>query len=198
MLDAAPLPVNVQRIGTTKMPERPELILEKARIKTTRMMKDARILADEKKLNEARKKLAEAQNKLADIFTDEAHPMIDMLNYELSELMDAMQSDDVYEKQGRPFALSSETSHERQRYAARGDLNYLNLFSTPRMDKYLEQVQAFEEDPTKPVPTDEEDVKQELAADPLAPIAGALSYYIQNAIRCLRAIDNILKKPLNA
>lgn len=70
------------------------------------------------------------------------------------------------------------------------------MFATPRMDAYVEQAKSFDEDPRKPLPSVDEDEKQELAADPLAPIVGALSYYIQTAIRSLKSIDNILNKAL--
>ncbi|KAF2307505.1 hypothetical protein GH714_029228 [Hevea brasiliensis] len=91
----------------------------------------------------------------------------------------------IYEKQGVLFALSSETSHDRQRFAARGDVESLRLFATPRMDKYLKQAKSFDEDPSKPLPSVDEDEKEELAANPLAPIAGAISFYLQLAMKPL-------------
>ncbi|THG11850.1 hypothetical protein TEA_000405 [Camellia sinensis var. sinensis] len=67
-----------------------------------------------------------------------------------------MKSQEIYEKQGRPFALSSETSHNRQRYAAKGDdVEKLRMFATPRMDAYLEQAKSFDEDPSKTLPSGE-------------------------------------------
>ena len=116
-----------------------------------------------------------------------------MLKSEDQQLLKLMRSQEIY-KQGRPFALSSETSHDRQRFAARGDLDSLRLFSTPRMEKYLEQAKSFDEDPSKPPPSVEEDVKEEIAANPLAPIAGALSFYIQAAIQSLQAIEKIINR----
>ncbi|KAI7997094.1 hypothetical protein LOK49_LG10G02636 [Camellia lanceoleosa] len=106
-----------------------------------------------------------------------------------------MKSQEISEKQGRPYALSSETSHNRQHYAAKGDdVEKLRMFATPRMDAYLEQAKLFDEDANRPLPSMDEDEKQELAADPLASIVGALSYYIQMAIQSLKSIDSILNK----
>ncbi|KAI8011423.1 putative alpha-mannosidase [Camellia lanceoleosa] len=59
------------------------------------------------------------------------------------------------------------------------------MFATPRLDAYLEQAKSFDEDPSKPLPSVDEDEKQELTADPLASIVGALSYYIQTTIHIL-------------
>jgi len=102
--------------------------------------------------------------------------------------MEFMKSQDIYDKQGRSFALSSETSHERQRFAARGDVEKLRLFATPRMDTYLEQAKSFVEDPSKPLPTVAEDVKQELAAEKEKYPDG----YIQTAIQSLKSIMAVI------
>ncbi|GMQ08557.1 hypothetical protein CsSME_00052230 [Camellia sinensis var. sinensis] len=79
-----------------------------------------------------------------------------MLKSELQQIKRLMKSQEIYEKQGRPFALSSETSHNRQRYAAKGDdVEKLRMFATPRMDAYLEQAKSFDEDPSKTLPSGE-------------------------------------------
>ncbi|XP_062113466.1 uncharacterized protein LOC133824562 [Humulus lupulus] len=194
---ANPLVATITRTGTTAEAEKEEVVVEEKRLLTANMIKEARTMADDKKLEEAQDKLVDAQNMLDDVEVDETSPnssLIEMLRNELQQLLRLMKSQQMYEKQGRPFALSSETSHDRQRFASRGDVEKLRLFATPRMDTYLEQAKAFDEDPTKPLPTADDDVKQELAADPLGPIVGALSYYIQSAIQSLQAIDNIIKK----
>ncbi|KAL7248030.1 hypothetical protein ACSBR2_002848 [Camellia fascicularis] len=196
LFDANPIILTVSRIGRTSVePEREEVMMEENRLRTAQMMKEARVMADDKKLGNAREKLVEAQNLLEDVVIDESNPLIEMLKSELQQIKRLMKSQEIYEKQGRPFALSSETSHNRQRFAARGDdVEKLRLFATPRMDAYLEQAKSFDEDPSKPLPSVGEDEKQELAADPLAPIVGALSYYIQTAIQSLKSIENILNK----
>ncbi|GMP50281.1 hypothetical protein CsSME_00016963 [Camellia sinensis var. sinensis] len=196
LFDANPIILTVSRTGRTSVePEREEVMMEENRLRTAQMMKEARVMADDQKLDNARDKLVEAQNLLEDVVNDESNPLIEMLKSELQQIKRLMKSQEIYEKQGRPFALSSETSHNRQRYAAKGDdVEKLRMFATPRMDAYLEQAKSFDEDPSKPLPSVDEDEKQEIAADPLAPIVGALSYYIQTAIQSLKSIDNILNK----
>ncbi|CAL5337299.1 unnamed protein product [Camellia sinensis] len=196
LFDANPIILTVSRTGRTSVePEREEVMMEENRLRTAQMMKEARVMADDQKLGNARDKLVEAQNLLEDVVNDESNPLIEMLKSELQQIKRLMKSQEIYEKQGRTYALSSETSHNRQRYAARGDdVEKVRMFSTPRMDAYLEQAKSFDEDPSKPLPSVDEDEKQELAADPLAPIVGALSYYIQTAIQSLQSIDNILNK----
>ncbi|KAI8009877.1 putative E3 ubiquitin-protein ligase WAVH2 [Camellia lanceoleosa] len=200
LFDANPTIITVSRTGRTYVePEREEVMTEESRLETAQMMKEARVMADDKKLDNARDKLVEAQNLLGDIFNDESNPLIDMLKSELQQIKSLMKSQETYEKQGRPFALSSETSHNRQRFASRGDdVEELRLFATPRMDAYLEQAKSFDEDPSQPPPSVGEDVKLELAADPLSPIIGALSYYLQLAIQSLKSVDNILNKASRA
>lgn len=151
----------------------------------------ARTLADDKNLDEARDKLVEAQNALEDIL-DQANPMVGMLKKELQHLMDFMESQELYEAEGRPYALASESSHARQRFAARGDVESVRLFATPRMDTYLEQAKEFAKDPSKPLPTAEEDTKEEVKANPMAAIVGPLSFYIQSAVQALQAIEKII------
>ncbi|EEF38218.1 E3 ubiquitin-protein ligase WAV3 [Ricinus communis] len=196
LFEAPPATITVRRTGTSlDQEERPEVITEETRLRTARMIKEARVMADESKLNDAREKLVEAQNSLEDV-VEESNPLIEMMKSELQQLLKLMKSQEMYEKQGRPFALSSETSHDRQRFASRGDVESLRLFATPRMDKYLEQAKSFDEDPSKPLPSVDEDVKEELAANPLAPIAGPLTFYIQAAIQSLQAIEKIISRGL--
>ncbi|KAF2307502.1 hypothetical protein GH714_029210 [Hevea brasiliensis] len=139
-------------------------------------------MADINELRNARYMLFESHISLEDADV-ESNPLVKMLKSEQQQLLQLMKSQEIYEKQGRPFALSSETSHDRQRFAARGDVESLRLFATPRMDKYLKQAKSFDEDPSKPLPSVDEDEKEELAANPLAPIAGAISFYLQLAMK---------------
>ncbi|KAF4397152.1 hypothetical protein G4B88_008998 [Cannabis sativa] len=194
-----PQRVNIRRKETlVEETEKEDVMMEDNRLFVAKTMKEARSMANDKRLEEARDKIVDAQNMLEDgvAFVDESSPnysMVEMLRFELQQLSRLMKSEDIYEKQGRPFLLSSETSHDRQRFASRGDVDRMRLFATPRMNSYLEQAKAFDEDPTKPLPNADDDLKKELEADPLGPIVGALSYYIQSAIQSLQAIDNIIK-----
>ncbi|KAF2299752.1 hypothetical protein GH714_003059 [Hevea brasiliensis] len=86
---------------------------------------------------------------------------------------------------------------DAERFAQEVMWKACDYFSTPRMDKYLEQAKSFDEDPSKPLPSVDDDVKEELAANPLAPIAGALSFYIQSAIQSLQAIEKIINRGID-
>ncbi|XP_062113440.1 E3 ubiquitin-protein ligase WAV3-like [Humulus lupulus] len=183
---------NVRRTGANTE-EKEEVLVEENRLQTAMMIKEARSMADQKRLEEARDKILNAQSMLNDEKTPD-NPLIEMLKIELQQLQRLMKSQQMYENKGRPFALSSETSHDRQRFATRGDVEKLRLFATPRMDAYLDQAKAFDEDPSKPLPTSDQDMLKELAVDPLGTIAGALSYYIQSSIQSLQAIDKIFNK----
>lgn len=191
LFPANPLSVPINRTKKYVKREIENLTVEKTRIWTAQMITKAIEEAENNNLEEAKKKLNEAQTLLYKV--DFANPLIEMLKVEIQHLLRLLKTEQTYKMQGRSFAFSSETSHNRQRYATRGDAG-VRLYSTPRMDKYLEEAKLFDENPNNPLPTADEDEKEELAADPLGPIVGALSYHIQTAIRSLMAIDNILNK----
>lgn len=198
LFDAPPATVTVRRSGTAFPADDPpvDVQTEEARLKTATMIQQARTMADGKKLGDARDKLAEAQNALEDVVA-QSDPLLDALRTELQELLKLMKSQDVYEKQGRPYAMSSETSHDRQRFAARGDIESNRLFSTPRMDKYLEQAKKFDEDPAAPLPSADKDEEEEVAANPLAPLVGPITFYIRAAVEALQAIEKLINKGAN-
>lgn len=109
-----------------------------------------------------------------------------------------MESQELYEAEGRPYALASETSDGRQRYAARGgDMDAVRLFATPRMDTYLEQAKQFEKDPTAPLPSADDDVKQEISTNLLAAIAAPLAFYIKAATQELQEIEKLVTPTTN-
>ncbi|KAK3131385.1 hypothetical protein QOZ80_6AG0505720 [Eleusine coracana subsp. coracana] len=170
---------------------KPEVQTELARRMHAAMIGEARAMADGNNLGDAKDKIVEAQNALEDIL-EQSSPVVDMLRTELQQLLKLMRSQETYEKQGRAYALSSETSHARQRFAARGDVGEVRLFATPRMDKYLEQAKIFDDNPDAPLPSADDDVKEEIAANPLAPIAGPIAFYIQAAIKALQAIEMLV------
>lgn len=194
LFEANPIKATVTRTGSASAKELDEILAERNRLTTAKVMKSAREKADEQKLDEAKVMLTDAQNSLEDVEVDKPHPVLESLKTELQTLLDYMESPETYNKKGRPFALSSETSHERQRYAARGDdVGENRLFATPRMDALYEQAKQFDKDPDNfKLPTEEEDLKEEIIADPLGPIIGPLRYQIQIAIDALKSIDTIL------
>lgn len=169
----------------------PEVELEEARLNTVRLIRAARDLADVQNLEGAREKMGEARTGL-DRVVEQSNPLIGMLRTEVKQLLDLLQSQDVYVKEGRPYALSAETSHGLQRFAARGDIEKMRLFATPRMDKYLEQAKKFVKDPTAPVPSADADVKEEMAANPLAVFAGSFTFYVQAAIQALQGLEKLI------
>ena len=174
------------------------VLAEMARRQHAESIGEARVLADAKNLDDARYKLADAQNALEDILLDDGQKLVGMLRAELLQLLEFMESQEVYEAKGRPYALASETSHGRQRYAARGgDMDAVRLFATPRMDTYLEQAKQFEKNPTAPLPSADDDVKQEIAANPLAAISAPLAFYIKAAIQALQEIEKLVAPATN-
>jgi uncharacterized protein YegL len=202
LFDAPPATVTVRRSGSSFPADDPpvDVVKEEARLQTATMIKQARTMADGKKLGDALDKLVEAQNALGDVPVADPYddPLLDALRKELQELQKLMKSPAVYEQQGRPYAMSSETSHDRQRFAARGDMEKNRLFATPRMDKYLEQAKKFDEDPAAPLPPADVDEKEEVAANPLAPLAGPITFYIQAAVQALQAIEKLINNGAKA
>lgn len=134
------------------------LQMEEARLHTAEMIKEARIMADNNMLLDAQHKLVEAQNMLV----ERSNPL---LRTELQELFELLETPETYEKQGRPYTLSSESSHSRQRFVTRGgNIENMRLFATPRMDKYLEQASKFLNEPSTMLPSAvDDDVKEEVA-----------------------------------
>lgn len=172
------------------------VLAEMARRQHAGAIGEAREMADGKKLDDARYKLADAQNALEDIVLNDGEKLVGMLRAELQQLLDLMETQELYEAEGRPYALASETSHGRQRYAARGgDMDAVRLFATPRMDTYLEQAKKFEEDPTAPLPSADDDAKEEMAANPLAAISAPIAFYIKVAIQALQEIEKLVAPP---
>lgn len=157
---------------------------EEVRLKMVSTLKEAMGMAGEN-LDEARDKLTDATNSLNT-------PLFDDLRVDLQNLISLMQDTDTYQKQGLVYALSSETSHDRQRYAARGNVNELRLFATERMNQYLKQANEFDEDSSILLPSVDEDDKKDLAANPLAPISGPISSYIKAAIQALQSIERLI------
>jgi hypothetical protein len=137
------------------------LLREEARLQTAQMINEASFMAHWTWLDDARDKLLEAQNMLE----EEEEQSSSLLRTELQELFQLFKTQETYETQGRLYALSSESSHDRQRLTGRGgDIEMMRLFATPRMDKYMEQANKFLNEPTKPLPSVDQDVEEELGA----------------------------------
>jgi hypothetical protein len=151
--------LTVWRTGVDFSEEEPTgLLTEEARLQTVQMIKEARTIADcGWRLGSARDKLLEAQTML-----EEGEQS---LRTELQELFQLFKTQQTYETRGRLYALSSESSHDRQRLTVRGgDIDIMRLYATPRMGKYMEQANKFLNEPTKPLPSVDQDVEEELGA----------------------------------
>ncbi|TVU17995.1 hypothetical protein EJB05_34063 [Eragrostis curvula] len=166
-----------------------EVRIELGRQNHARLISDARVMVDAGNQAGALLALQEAQNKLEDL-PQQAAMMVDMLRVELVELITLVNQGLTSECLA--YALAAESSHACQRFASRGDAKAVRLFCTPRMDTYLDQATKFAVEPEAPLPTDGDDVKTELAANPLAPFTGPIAYHIGEAIRSLQAVQSLL------
>jgi hypothetical protein len=152
---APPETLTVWRTGGVEvLEEKPaDIQSEEARLQMVKMVKVARTMADCERLDEAQDKIVEAQNLLE----EQSDPL---LRTELEELFKLFQTQEDYEKRGRPCALSSESAHDRQRFVTRGgDIEIMRIFATPHMDKYLEQAKNFYTHLILPLLTGNEGVK---------------------------------------
>ncbi|KAI3836321.1 hypothetical protein MKW92_049283 [Papaver armeniacum] len=144
--------INVKREKMSTEAENEEVLAEERRVKTVSKMKEARLLADRRELEEARKKLADAKKLLSEADT--------ILMAQLDQLFLFMVSPLTYDEEGSAFASALEASHEAQRATAvpGADVFQVGMFRTPLMDLYIEQARLFDEDPEDYIiPTEEED-----------------------------------------
>ncbi|KAG8077350.1 hypothetical protein GUJ93_ZPchr0007g5465 [Zizania palustris] len=148
---------------------KPQVETELARRQHADLIRAARAMAEGKNMDNARDKLDEARKALEDKL-DQTNPIGDMLREEIRELQRLMEKQNLYNKEGRPYAASSLASHDRQRFTTRGDTDGVRLFATPRMDTYLKQAKQFEENPQEPVPSAAKDVPEpEVTEEPPPP-----------------------------
>ncbi|KAL5220444.1 hypothetical protein ABZP36_025157 [Zizania latifolia] len=148
---------------------KPQVETELARRQHADLIRAARAMAEGKNMENARDKLDEALKALEDKL-DQTNPIGDMLREENRELRRLMEKQNLYDKEGRPYAASSLASHDRQRFTTRGDTDSVRLFATPRMDTYLKQAKQFDENPQVPVPSAAEDVPEpEVTEEPPPP-----------------------------
>ncbi|KAF7062991.1 hypothetical protein CFC21_069529 [Triticum aestivum] len=120
----------------------------------------ASLLAEAERLEEAREKIVDAQNAVEDIvLLNDGEKMVNALRAELLQLLAFMESQELYNQRGRPYALATVTSHGRQRTAPRDDEGEVRcLYAAPRMTTYLEQAKRSEENPKEPVPSADDDL----------------------------------------
>ncbi|KAI3921536.1 hypothetical protein MKW98_013470 [Papaver atlanticum] len=143
--------IHVNRKDMPTEAENEEVIAEEKRIRTARKMKDARLSADKKELEEARECLVAAKILLSEVDA--------ILIAQLDQLFHFMVSQETYDIKGRAFALALEESHETQRATTFTSDNAfkVRMFNTPLMDQYVEQADSFNGNYDYEVPTEEED-----------------------------------------
>jgi len=93
-------------------------------------------LADNKNMGAAIEEAENAKNSLSPV-QDDQDEAVDALVNELDNIEEFLGTYDVYHKLGRAYLLACISSHERQRFTSRGGAVPVDLFRTPRMDKYL-------------------------------------------------------------
>lgn len=193
-------PMNV-RVKRSRNPSPPDgagleertVQAEQLRRQHAENIREASALAHAERLEEAREKVAEGQNAIEDMMLDDEERTLNVLRAELLQLYAYMDTQKLYDELGHPYALATIISHGRQRTAGRGDeQEVFSLYVTPRMVAYLQQAKRFEENPADPVPSADDDVKQEILSNPLAAVAAPLAFYLDDAIHALQAIQQIL------
>lgn len=186
VMTRAPEPTGSPSIDSAK------LQAEEVRQQVVVAVRRAMELAQKHSMEEARYQLHDAKKAVDKIMPNDGQKMVSVLRAELLELIKLMASKELYEERGRPYALVTETSHGGQRAAGQGDTGAVGLYDTPRMITYLQQAKQIEQDPKAPLPSADEDVKHEIAANPLAAFAGPLDIYLENAMKALQAIQKVV------
>lgn len=200
MLDEAPVQTNtvgfrVRRLKNATIMQSDATKAEIKRVEIVELMKKARTLADDNKLGEALNLAMEGRNSLDDLQLENPNPVIETLKIELDEMIKFFQNKDFYDKIGRPYTCSSETSHDRQRFAARGrNAGNILCYATPRQKTCIDQAAEFKKDPSQPVPSVAEDEKKEFQADPLGNIAPSIDHFLNIAIEALKNIQRIINQ----
>ncbi|KAI3943861.1 hypothetical protein MKX01_026404 [Papaver californicum] len=178
--------INVTRTDSQMDEERPEVLAEETRIRTASSIREARIMADKRKLEEAREMLEDSNASLTEIDA--------ILKAQVEHLLLLMVSEETYDNQGRAFALALEASHESQRATALPD-GIPGLYDTPLMAEYKKQAKNYDKDPKGyVVPTAEED-KIATAPPPVPPPAEQVDR--ANKIQEIRDLITLLAKKVD-
>ncbi|KAI3944029.1 hypothetical protein MKW98_015181 [Papaver atlanticum] len=182
-LDSDERLINVTRTAKPKDEERREVLAEETRIGTASSIKEARILADQRELAEARKKLEDANASLSEIDA--------VLKAQVEHLHLLMASQETYDNQGKAFALALEASHESQRSTAL-PAGIPSLYDTPLMAEYKTQARNYDLDPEGyKVPTPEED--KITTAPPPPPVLQVDRAKIQEILDMANQLAKLLK-----
>uniref|UniRef100_A0A0D6QW45 RING-type domain-containing protein n=1 Tax=Araucaria cunninghamii TaxID=56994 RepID=A0A0D6QW45_ARACU len=123
---------------------------QRIRLRTAQAIAEARTLADGGEMSGAQKVLdnakAELQNSVAAIRTRDRSLYL-ALEAEITEIQARMSNKQTYERSGRAFVLSAQSSHFRQRATTRGESfeNYSREYQTPSMADMVIRSQTLSE-----------------------------------------------------
>ncbi|KAK9755557.1 hypothetical protein RND81_01G034300 [Saponaria officinalis] len=148
----------VTRTGSPMTVDPIEVSNEIARVDTVAAIEKARKQADANDLNGAQNTMKNAEKLLSNLNRGEDE-LIKALKYEVQEFLHLIHPN-TYLKEGRAFALSSELSHNLQRFAARGDATQLVALAIPLVARFANQAIEFEQDNNIEVTSTDEDKKE--------------------------------------
>jgi len=127
-------------------PVAPNLEVEKqrTRLRAAQAIAEAKTLADQGDMADAQRILQSAKTELQQIRT-RYRPFSLALEAEITEIQARMTSTRTYERSGRAFVLSAQSSHFRQRATTRGQSfqNYSMEYQTPSMTDMVLRSQSL-------------------------------------------------------
>jgi len=111
-----------------------EVEKQRTRLKTAQAIAEAKTLADRGEMSDAQEVLENAKIELQLTRTGD-HSLSLALEAEITEIQARMTNKETYERSGRAFVLSAQSSHFRQRATTRGENfeNYSREYQTPSM-----------------------------------------------------------------
>ncbi|XP_074319487.1 uncharacterized protein LOC141656477 [Silene latifolia] len=153
---SSPVAVTLTRTSSPVTVDPVEVGNEIARGDTVAAITKARKQADTNDLNGAQNTMKSAEKSLNNL-NREADELIKALKYEVQEFLRLLKDRKTYLKEGRAFALSSELSHNLQRFAARGDTTQIVALAIPLVVLFANQAVEFDQNINFEVPSANQD-----------------------------------------
>ncbi|XP_074318205.1 putative E3 ubiquitin-protein ligase EDA40 [Silene latifolia] len=144
LIKSAPITATMTRTSSPVTVDPVEVSSEIARGDIAAAMQMARNQADANDFNGAKKTLENVRKSLDNV-NRVADTLIKTLKYEVQEFSRLLMDPKCYLREGRAFALSSELSHNLQRFAARGDASQLFALAIPLVALFANQAIEFEQ-----------------------------------------------------
>jgi len=121
-----------------------EVVKQRTRLRTAQAIAEAKTLADQGEMSGAQRVLQKAKIELQLTRTGD-HSFSLALEAEITEIQARMTSKQTYERSGRAFVLSAQSSHLRQRATTRGESseNYSREYQTPSMENMVRRSQTL-------------------------------------------------------